>query len=172
MNIIQSIWSCGKTNLQTHKAGWLSFEYNLMSVSLSCLQINKFYDNIILYSDDAYAKVLIDILKLPYSEVKSELDCLNEYDEKLWALPKIYTYSKQTKPFLHIDCDIFIWEKFKDEFMQKELLTQNIEISTEYYENIMKNLEENLCFFPNEIIELRKSEQRIYVYIVIEKCTT
>lgn len=164
MNIVQSAWACGKTNLLEHKAGWLSAEYNLMSMCLSCLQLKKYYNNVILYSDDIYAKVLIDILQLPFTDVKCELNYLNRYHEQLWALPKIYTYSKQEAPFIHIDGDIFVWEKFTERFLQSELLAQNFEKSTEYYEGIMLTLEKNLTYFPPEIIEHRNSKELIFAY--------
>lgn len=56
MNIVQSAWACGKKNLLSHNAGWLSAEYNLISMSLSCLQLKTFYDKVILYAADVYTK--------------------------------------------------------------------------------------------------------------------
>lgn len=92
MRIVQSFWSCNQNHLLQLKAGWVAPEYNLMSWALSCLQLKQYYKYVTLYADTVSAKLLIDTLKLPYSEVICDLDELNEYHPQLWALPKIKTY--------------------------------------------------------------------------------
>lgn len=164
MNIIQSFWSCNKENLLKENFGWLAPEYNLMSWALSCLQLNKFYKDITLYADTASARMLIDILKLPYSNVVCELDMLNHFHENLWALPKIYSYSKQDKPFLHVDGDVYIWKEFDDELMSGDLIAQNKEAATDYYEAKFSQLETSLIYFPSVIQAERKNNNLMYAY--------
>ena len=89
---------------------------------------------------------------------------LNSYHPKLWALPKIHSYSIQEKPFLHIDGDIFIWKAFDQELMSSGLITQNKESATSFYENIMQLLEANLTYFPKEIEQERQKGELIYAY--------
>ena len=161
MKIIQSCWSCNRPNLLEFNAGWLTPEYNLMSWALSCLQMNKYYDNLVLYADPVSARTLIDELHLPYTTVRCELEKLNKFNPELWALPKIYTYSKQEEPFLHVDADVFIWKPFDIDLLSSNLIAQNMEIATDYYENVMFSLEKNLKFLPNEIVEERKSINKI-----------
>lgn len=164
MKIIQSFWSCNQTDLCQQKSGWLSSEYNLMSWALSCLQLKKYYGDVSLYADSTVAKLLIETLKLPYSSVICELDSLNRYHPKLWALPKIYAYSKQEKPFLHVDGDVFIWGRFDECFLLGGLIAQNMEISTDYYEGVMISLESKLEYFPPEILNERGIKNTIYAY--------
>lgn len=164
MRIIQSAWACNKSNLLTSNSGWLSPEYNLMSWSLSCLQLKQHYPELVLYTDSVSAKVLIDTLKLPYSDVVCNLDSLNSYHPQLWALPKIASYSQQEKPFLHVDGDVFIWKKFEDNLLKGSLIAQNIETATEYYEKIMVSLESALNYFPDEILNERKSNKPILAF--------
>ncbi len=164
MKIVQSFWSCHNKNLLQFKAGWISPEYNLMSWALSCLQLRKYYNNIHLYADDISARMLIDTLKLPYAEVQSDLNKLDRYHPQLWALPKLYAYAQQQCPFLHVDGDVFIWEPFKDELLKGDLIAQNEEAATVYYEAIMKSLESNLSYFPLEILEHRQSKEPIHAY--------
>jgi hypothetical protein len=164
MKIVQSCWNCNRPNLLEYNAGWYAPEYHLMSWALSCLQLTKFHDNLALYADSVSARTLIDELKLPYSAVHCELDELNKFDPGLWALPKIYTYSRQEEAFLHIDADVFIWKPFDKGLLSGDLIAQNIEIATDYYENIMQSLEGNLKFFPKEIVEDRKNNDKIYAY--------
>lgn len=164
MHIIQSYWSRGCTDLLTERGGWMAPEYNLMGWALSCLQLRKFYDHVTLYTDETSARILIDLLQLPYTNTICTLDELNHYNKGLWALPKIYAYADQKEPFLHVDGDVFIWEKFSHALMQKGLIAQNKEISTAYSEKAMLLLEETLAYFPEEILAERKQQNKIYAY--------
>lgn len=164
MKIVQSYWSCHKTNLLESNAGWVSPEFNIMSWALSCLQLKKHYSDVTLYADSTSAKLLIDTLALPYSEVVCALDELNTADPRLWALPKIKTYARQERPFLHVDGDAFIWKRFDNTLMSGELIAQNMEVSTDYYESIMQSLESSLTYFPEELLVDRKSSTKIYAY--------
>ena len=164
MRIVQSAWACNQPNLLTTNSGWLAPEYNLMGWALSCLQLKQYHKDVILYSDSVSAKILIDTLQLPYSEVVCNLDVLNTYHPQLWALPKIYTYSQQEKPFLHVDGDVFIWKKFDDDLLKSNLIAQNVESATKYYEKIMQSLESSLTYFPQEIIVERELKNPILAY--------
>ena len=62
--------------------------------------------------------MLIDKLGLPYTNVFCDLDKLNGYHTQLWALPKLHTYTQQETSFLHVDSDVFIWEKFDDKLLR------------------------------------------------------
>src|SRR5262245_26405755 len=136
MQIVQTLWFRGLKNYLSETCGWLAPEYNLMSWALSCLQLRKFYTNVSLYADSASAKILADILKLPYTEVVCSLDALSNHHRDLYALPKLLTYSVQNKPFLHVDGDIFIWKAFDEHLMKSGLIAQNKEIATDFYNKI------------------------------------
>ncbi len=164
MRIIQSAWACNKPNLLTSNSGWLAPEYNLMSWALSCLQLKQYYPELVLYCDSVSARILIDTLQLPYSDVVCNLDSLNNYHPQLWALPKIVAYSQQEKPFLHVDGDVFIWKKFDNGLLKGSLIAQNIEAATDYYEQIMVSLESALNYFPEEILSERKLQRPILAY--------
>lgn len=164
MRIIQSAWACNKPNLLTTNSGWLAPEYNLMSWTLSCLQLKQYYPELILYCDSVYAKMLIDTLQLPYNEVVCNLDALNKYHPELCALPKIHSYAQQKEPFLHVDGSVFIWEKFNENLLEGNLIVQNKEAATEYYEKIMVPLKCSLNYFPEEIKNGRKLKTPIKAY--------
>jgi len=164
MKIVQTSWSCTQDNLLKFNAGWYAPEYNLMGWALSCLQLKKYYKDVTLYADNVSARMLIDTLQLPYTELVCDLDKLNNIHPKLWALPKIDTYSRQDSPFLHVDGDAFIWKPFDEQLLSGGLITQNLEVSTEYYEKNFLKLENTLSFFPPEIIEARKKYSPIYAY--------
>lgn len=138
MRIVQTLWTAGRNPLE-YSFGWLRPEYNLMSWALSCLCLRKYYDEVALYTDEQGKHVLIDLLHLPYTEVHVV------YDEKLclpqhWAYSKIKTYSIQTKPFLHVDGDIFLTEPISEEVINAPLIAQNREIGTAYYKKMMDRI--------------------------------
>ena len=164
MRIIQSSWTCNKFDMLRSNFGWLSPEYHLMGWTLSCLQLKQFYPIVDLYCDNSSKKILIDILQLPYDNVICNLDKLNTYHSQLWALPKIYAYSQQKSPFLHVDGDVFVWQKFDENLLTSNLIAQNVEAATIYYDTIMKSLESSLIYFPNEIIVERKQRNPILAY--------
>jgi hypothetical protein len=164
MKIIQTSWSCKESEILSSKFGWLAPEYNIMSWALSSLQLRSYYSDVTLYCDTNYARVLIDGLKLPYTNVICDLDKLNNFHPHLWAIPKISTYSKQENPFLHVDGDVFIWKAFEDRLLEGNLIAQNLESATNYYGTIMQSLEEHLPYFPVEITDERRDRNPILAY--------
>lgn len=129
--------------------GWASPEYHLMSWALSSLQLNKFYQKIELYANSNAAQLLVDTLELPYNKVNITHDNLNPVNENLWALPKVFTYSLQEEPFLHVDGDVFIFKQLPNSTLKSELIAQNIEEATNYYISTQKELMENFTYFPD-----------------------
>lgn len=138
MRIVQTFWTAGRDPLE-HSFGWLRPEYNLMSWALSCLSLREHYDEVALYTDEQGKHVLIDLLHLPYTEVNVVYDehlCLPQH----WAYAKIKTYSLQTKPFLHVDGDVYLPKPIPEEIISSPLIAQNREIGTGYYQGMLKGL--------------------------------
>ena len=163
MRIVQSIWTANQSDLLNNSFGWLAPEYHLMGWALSCLQLKQFYPKVVLYADSPASKMLIDNLELPYDEVICNLDTLNHYDIRLWALSKIKTYSLQESPFLHVDGDVFVWKKFDDNLLKSPLIAQNKDEISSFTEYVQK-LEANFSYFPNEIIEDRMLHHNVQTY--------
>ena len=147
MKIIQSFWT-GKHNNIEYSFGWLSNEYHYLSWILSCNQLRKYYDEVELFTDSLGYSILIEKLKLPYTKVHIVLDELNNYDDNLWALAKIKSYSLMNEPFLHIDGDVFIFEPFDKNLMKSSIITQNIETTSDYYWNMWSKIKPELNFIP------------------------
>ena len=81
------------------------------------------FKNLVLYTDNQGIEDLNRVLPL-FDDVKLDLQELhdNNVPSSLWAYPKILAYSKETEPFLHIDNDVFLWEKLPLEFCTKACL--------------------------------------------------
>ncbi|HEY5462605.1 MAG TPA: DUF6734 family protein [Hanamia sp.] len=129
--------------------GWAAPEYHLMSWALSCLQLQKIYQRVELYSNSNAAKILIDTLELPYHKVNVTHDNINSAHENLWALPKLFTYSLQKEPFLHIDGDVFLFSRLPEVLLSSGLIAQNVEEATNYYAQTQKELMAHFNYFPN-----------------------
>lgn len=148
MNIIQTLWTNGRS-LSDQNFGWLTPQHHLMGWTLSCLKIREFYDDLYLYTDSQGEEILSSKLKLPYTKINNVYSDLRS--TPFWAVSKVLTYSKQVKPFVHIDGDVFIWERFSNEIETAEIVAQNREIGTKYYGDMMKTLLCELNYLPDNV---------------------
>lgn len=146
--IIQTLWTKpyfeNSSSLHNRfQGGWISEKYNAISWALSVSRLNRFYDGVELYTDTRGKKWLIDELQIPFKTVHIVLDKFDDLPSSLWAIPKIYIYSLQDFPFLHIDSDVFIWEPFKDEIINASLVAQNFEPNKDFNINALHFLLSN-----------------------------
>jgi hypothetical protein len=147
MKICQTLWSCHKDLLED-SFGWLSAQHHLMAWVYSCLKLHEFYPNVQLYTDSHGAEILMNALNLPYTTCHVDYDNLR-YNPSLWALPKILTYKKQVESFIHVDGDVFIFEKFNDRLENSALVAQNMEVSTDYYRNLFIPIMKRMRYTPD-----------------------
>ncbi len=149
MNLVQTLYIDSSKHPLADSFGWLRPEYHLMSWALSCLQLQRLEGNVELFANSAAAELLTDVINLPYTKVFTTHDDLVLADARLWALPKLYTYSLQENPFLHVDGDVFIFDKLPEALLQSQLIAQNIEIATEYYNSTQRQMQEHFTYFPH-----------------------
>jgi len=167
MKIVQSQWSKPGENqniAEENKGGWLKKKYNYFSWTLSALQLKKFYNNIELVTDKTGYELLINKLELPYSSVIVELDSLNHYPKDLFVLGKVYSYSLQNEPFIHVDSDIFIWKEFESKLVNSPLLCQNPEdgnFYNEHYFTIFYSMIKSFDYCPEILNQSILKNERI-----------
>lgn len=155
MKIVQSYWSKPsnkQANLHPNDrnlGGWQAKRYNYMSWMLSSMQLSQLYDEIELVTDEQGYDLLVNKLQLPYTNVRVELDRLNEYHSDLWALGKIYAYSIQKTPFIHVDGDVFIWDRFPTAFESADLIAQNVEVDEPGYADVNHHVLQYFDFIPD-----------------------
>ena len=151
MKIIQTFWS-GSEDISENSFGWVSPKFHAIGWSLSVILLNKFYD-VELFTDQKGYDFFIKKLKLPFFKTHIILDKLNEFHKNFWALPKIMTYSLQNEGFLHVDGDVFIFEPFSKNLLESSIISQNLEITTEYYQEIWDEIFPYLNFIPLEMYD-------------------
>jgi hypothetical protein len=170
MKIVQSFWSkpqlknSSNTPDNRFAGGWLQKKYYYMGIAMSCLQLRKFYDEVELVTDEFGKNLIIDQLGLPYTNTMVTLDVLNNHNANLWALGKLYTYSLQDKPFLHVDTDVFIWKAFSDELLNSPLIAQHLEYQYPFYQSLLKQLDNNHIKMPAAIAALRSMDTKVSAY--------
>lgn len=155
MKIVQSLWSKpALAGPQAHRCGWPDKRYNYFSWAFSVLQFKKYYNEVELVTDQAGYDLLIDKMKLPYTNVRVVLDRLDGYHKDLYAIGKLYAYSIQDGPFIHADGDVFIWEKFSHGLESSGLICQNKEQGEDYsrlYYNIYLEMLRYFHFCPSAL---------------------
>lgn len=167
MKFIHTFWTgpsqLDKRDLISMKAGWLSCEYHWMSWALSCLQAKKILGPITLVTDLKGKEILIDKLKLPYDEVSTVLETkLDDYPPQLWALAKIYTYSIQKEPFLHLDGDVFFWKKPDAELLSSPLIAQNLDVNLQIYRVALNEVNEQFACIPSLFAKEKYEHTNLY----------
>jgi hypothetical protein len=154
MKIIHTFWTgpAGSTNtdIMQMKGGWLSSDYHWMSWALSCLQAIDIFGQIELVTDIKGREILIDRFKLPYTSVSTQLEGkLDHYHPSLWSLGKIYTYGLQREPFLHLDGDVYLWQKPEQTFLDSPLFAQNLDKDLGLYIETLKEINIHFSQVPH-----------------------
>lgn len=160
VKIVQSFWS-GNQKEFTNSHGWFNYKYNWISWILSCHQLVKYHKEVELFTDQFGYEILIKKLQLPYTKVHVVLDELNQYHKDLWAIAKIKTFQMQKEPFLHVDGDVFVWESLTEKFKDSNLVTQNLEVTTDYYRQGWKALYPSLTFLPEAMNDFHNNKSNL-----------
>jgi hypothetical protein len=136
MKIIQSFWSkpafhAGQSYSNSRKfGGFLSFKYFLISSAYSCLTLKKHHGKVWMYTDKQGQELMGDLLQLPFEEISTILDAIDNEDHRLWILGKMNVIAQQREPFIHVDNDIYVWEKLPSP--QGVIVQSQCPIWTEY----------------------------------------
>lgn len=121
-----SLWTKPCVDGKAH--GYSSMKAMAESIVLSANVIKKHYTEIHFYTDKKGYELITPYLdQLPFTKIEVCMDDINWLDDNYWSLGKMYVYSLQKEPFIHIDNDVFIWEKFTDELLSGDFMFQEIE---------------------------------------------
>ncbi len=125
MRAVWSFWS--KPFFQRHKHWWISERHHLLSWVLSVETARVHYPDTLLVTDDAGARLLLDDAGLQFGEVDVCLNALSDADPNWWTLGKLHAYRKQRVPFVHIDNDVFLWNRLPSRLEEAGVFGQNPE---------------------------------------------
>ena len=161
MKYIQTFFCLESQDLMVDSFGWINPQFHLMSWALSCLSIKKTFGRVELYTNKRNKDFFIDKLGLPYDEVHEISSQFTLPHPQLWALPKIYTYSIQDSPFIHIDGDVYLFSKFPCNIEQANIIAQNEELFTNYYYDLMPSIMNNLKYIPKYVLYDFKKRKKL-----------
>lgn len=156
MNAIQTFYSFDAVqNPVEIKAGFYCAHMNWMSMALSCLLLKRHFNSVSLYCNDIIGDLMTNIIKIPYDKVVITPNYMDKYAGcNLWAYPKVYTYSLQDNPFIHVDTDFFMFSSPSTNILTSELIGQNIEYDDQMSNrNTMDRLLNAGVRFPSWVIE-------------------
>ena len=125
MRAVWSFWS--KPFQHHHKHAWQTDIHHLFAWVLSVETAKRHYPDTVLVTDQPGSHLLVDRLGLEFSSVSTELDRLNDADPAWWVLGKLWAYSLQREPFVHLDNDVFLWTRLPERLERAAVFAQNPE---------------------------------------------
>lgn len=125
MDAVWSYWSAPSG--PSHIARWKSQFHHLLAWAISLSASGILEHRKVLYTDSPGARLLVDRMGLPFDEVNCVLDEIPFELSRFWVLGKLHAYQQHSRPFLHIDSDVFIWKRIPDRLNQASVFSQNPE---------------------------------------------
>jgi hypothetical protein len=126
MNAVMSLWT--KPCLDGKAHGYSSVETMIESLIVSSNVAKKHYPNLYFYTDKiGYEWIEPYLDKLPFTKIEICLDEMNWVDDNYWSIVKVFVYTLQKEPFVHLDNDVFLWDKLPDELCKNDFFFQEIE---------------------------------------------
>lgn len=119
MNIIMSLWTKPCTDGKSH--GFRTVENMIDSLILSSNVAKKHYSEIHFYTDElGYEWIAPHLDQLPFTKIEVCLDQFNWVPDIYWSFVKVAIYALQKKPFIHIDNDVFLWDKIPEHILKNQ----------------------------------------------------
>lgn len=124
---MRPVWSLWTKPLKGGRSNWASEFHHLLGWILSVETARKHYPQTALVTDDAGAEMLIEGIGLQFDDVSTALNDLISHDPNWWAFGKMYAYRCQEEPFVHIDNDVFLWNRLPERLELAGVFGQNLE---------------------------------------------
>jgi hypothetical protein len=122
MNAFLSLSTRGYKKIQ-----YGDLDYKMFKIAFHFLKKN--FKKVYLITDDYGYDVLKNI---PFTDINTSLEQLVPKDYNImWALGKIYAYKiacEMGEPFIHIDNDVFLFERFNQKILYNPIITQHQEL--------------------------------------------
>jgi len=125
---MRAVWSFWTMPYRARRGfSWERDHTHLLSWILSVGLAREHFDSIALHTDNAGAALLVDRLGLDFDHVSTSLNQLNGHDPDWWMQGKLHTYAEQQEPFVHLDCDVYLFKPLPERLMTAAVLAQNPE---------------------------------------------
>jgi hypothetical protein len=145
---------------------WGSKQNLMVSCSLSYYLLKKHFNKVNLVCNELGKSFMTEELDLKFDQIDIIPLEQSELNEFVWCIYKLYAYSIQNEPFVHIDTDFFMFEKPPKEYLESEIFAQNLEINHPVYNSIRKNALDFGLKLPEYITHSQKPAVALNVGIV------
>lgn len=108
------------------KCGFTKYSDFLFTTALSIFCASRHFKEVQIISS-SWGTDLFAELKLPVTSYSSKLDEIKNISRFFWAYGKLIAYCEQTKPFVHIDNDVFLWHPLPSMILNANLCFQSHE---------------------------------------------
>ena len=159
--IIYSLWT-KPLKVNGGSMGFNSLDDFFQTFIFSVNVAKQHSNNIHFYTDDYGIKLLKPFKKyFPFTQVHNILNEMDWLPLQWWAFPKLYVYSLQKEPFMHLDNDAILWEKIPNNIKDKhDIVCQSFEPYSWFrqYENTIKFYQDIL---PQDFSNFEKYNQAL-----------
>jgi hypothetical protein len=125
---MRAVWSFWTKPWRNRRGwSWPSEKHHLLAWVLSVESASRHYPDTQLVTDKAGARLLVDELGLRVQHVTTALESLTDHDPSLWMMGKLRAYRLQDVPFVHIDTDVFLWQRLPEKVERAAVFAQNPE---------------------------------------------
>jgi len=151
MRAVWSLWT--KPLRELPRQAWRSERHHWLSWILSVETARKHYPQTHLVTDGPGAEVLVEKIGLRFDSVSTQLDGLERFDPRWWALGKLHAYRAQQEPFAHIDADVYLWKPLPERLEQSAVFGQSPDpVERPWYDlEKFKRLADNGAWIPKEL---------------------
>jgi len=109
-----------------NKCGFFRYSDFLYTTALSVLCASRQFPKVEMVANDFFIE-MFKKLKLPITSYSNKMNDMKDVSRFFWAYGKLMAYCEQTEPFIHLDNDVFLWQKFPKRILNAELCFQSHE---------------------------------------------
>ena len=139
-----SYWA--EPNFKRRYSGFYDQDTLLLSLSIAVKYAKQHFKEVHFHGDHTAIGQVCDHIQ--FDKTFDTLERLNSQGipTYLWAYGKILTYSMQNVPFLHLDNDIYLWDKPTDELLTAPVVVECIENKEQFYRGQLKKIFSNVLY--------------------------
>ena len=127
----------------------------LFTTALSVLCASRHFKEVQFISSDWGVDIMREV-GLPVTSYSTKLNEMKKVSKYFWAYGKLLAYNEQTKPFVHIDNDVFLWRPLPQKILKARLCFQSYEpfvfVGYKYY-NMLKPCFNEAPVRPQSVVD-------------------
>jgi len=109
-----------------NKCGFSTYPDFLYTTALAVLCASRHFKEVEMVTND-WAIDVFQKIGLPVTSYSNKLNEMKDVSRFFWAYGKLLAYCEQKVPFVHIDNDVFLWDKLPKRILKAELCFQSHE---------------------------------------------